>query len=278
MLQKGQKGDRIIELQQALNLNGAKLAADGDFGAKTEQALKAYQKTQLIKESGVLCLETEAILFPIILKCAKKMFLNRGQYVHRQSIKGGVCLHHTAGGGKAERVVEVWNKDNRKRVSTHFVVGADGTILQTMPLQCWGYHIAMNRVGLNNGDHINGRYIGIEICNYGYASEKNGVFYNYVDGVLRPEEVETLEQPFMGKLHWHKYTDAQVVAVRTLLAELKEVCGFVYEDLPLNADWLEMDKKAQEGKRVLTTHTNFEGNMKADCSPQKAFFEMIKGV
>jgi len=276
MLKIGAKSNDVIAIQHALNLNGANLTTDGVFGAKTEQALKAFQKSQLTKDSGVLDLETEAILLPIILPCATKMFLKRGQYRHTTSVKSGVCLHHTAGGSLAENVVNVWNGDDRGRVATHFIVGGKGEIVQAMPLQCWGHHILMERVGLKNDIQINSGYVGIEICNWGYLDKVGNSFYNYKGGVMRPVEVETLQAPFMGKLHWHKYTDAQVQSVRLILAQLKELYGFIYESLPLDATWLELDKRAQEGKRVLTTHTNFEGKYKADCSPQKAFFKMIE--
>jgi len=277
MIAKGTKGAEVITLQLKLNEAGAKLKADGDFGTATEAALKAYQTANLnTKITGVLDAETLACMYPLVLPCAKYVPMKRGQYHHGVSDKRGVCLHHTAGGPKAESVGPMWDRDKRGNVATHLVVGADGTIIQTMPLQCWANHIAMFRVGMKNDTKINSQYIGIEICNWGYLDLKEGIFINYVNRVVPANEAVQLDKPFMGKKYWHKYTDAQIKSVRLILAELKEIYGFKYENLPLDASWFDIDTKAQNGIRVLATHTNFEGNKKADCSPQPAFFEMIK--
>ena len=278
MIQKGTKGNDVIALQQQLNAKGAKLVCDGDFGAVTESALKAYQKKNLSPETGVYDEETMACLNPLVLPCAKFYPLPRSEYKRTVTEKKGVCIHHTAGGPKAKNVVDVWAKDDRKNVATHFVVGADGEILQCIPLQCWSHQALMDRVGLHSMNTIiNSQYIGIEICNWGYLELKDGVFYNYCDRVVPNDQVVKLDKPFCDHIYWHKYTDAQVVAVRLILAQLKEMYGFVYEDLPLDATWLNVDKKAQHGARVLLGHLNLEGYPnKADPSAQPAFFEMVK--
>ena len=40
----GDNGAMVKELQQALNQHGAKIWTDGDFGAGTERAVKAFQR------------------------------------------------------------------------------------------------------------------------------------------------------------------------------------------------------------------------------------------
>lgn len=58
-LRKGSYGDEVLKLQKNLNSLGYKdderkpLVEDGDFGAKTEQALKKFQKSAGIKIDGV---------------------------------------------------------------------------------------------------------------------------------------------------------------------------------------------------------------------------------
>lgn len=42
-LQHGDRGQAVLQLQKQLNAQGAKLFADGDFGAETEKAVRAYQ-------------------------------------------------------------------------------------------------------------------------------------------------------------------------------------------------------------------------------------------
>jgi N-acetyl-anhydromuramyl-L-alanine amidase AmpD len=280
MLKIGQKSDAVAKLQATLNaVNSAGLTVDGDFGKKTEAALKAYQKQQKSPETGELDAETEAILYPIVLSCATPYFLPRGEYVHKVAQKIGVCLHHTAGNEKAENVVHSWKGDSRKRVATHFVVGANGQILQCLPLQCSAYHIAMGRVGMDNiNAAINAGYIGIEICNWGVLTEKNGKFYTYTDHELPADQVEAMPN-MRGYKYTHKYTAQQIVAVRKILTELKSIYGWEYEQFTPENFVFDVMPKAQQGKQVLTTHVNFEGwGNKFDCTPQDAFWKMIKDI
>ena len=44
LLKKGSVGGDVKTLQELLNQLGAGLAVDGDFGSKTEAAVKAFQK------------------------------------------------------------------------------------------------------------------------------------------------------------------------------------------------------------------------------------------
>ena len=50
----GSQGDEVKELQTALNNNGYKLDTDGIFGAKTQAAVKAYQKANGLSVDGVV--------------------------------------------------------------------------------------------------------------------------------------------------------------------------------------------------------------------------------
>ena len=45
-LRLGMKGYRTLRLQQALNAHGADISEDGEFGEKTQGALKAFQAAQ----------------------------------------------------------------------------------------------------------------------------------------------------------------------------------------------------------------------------------------
>lgn len=52
-LRIGMCGWRTLELQKALNQNGADIAEDGEFGSKTENAVKEYQKMHGMKATGI---------------------------------------------------------------------------------------------------------------------------------------------------------------------------------------------------------------------------------
>ena len=53
-LSRGAKGDDVKELQRLLNRYGNTIAVDGDFGPKTEAAVIAFQKTNGLKEDGIV--------------------------------------------------------------------------------------------------------------------------------------------------------------------------------------------------------------------------------
>lgn len=62
VLRKGMTGTDVRQAQDRLNLHGAKLAEDGDFGAKTEDAVKAFQKAKKLAVDGVIGPQTTAAL------------------------------------------------------------------------------------------------------------------------------------------------------------------------------------------------------------------------
>lgn len=52
-LKDGSKGEAVKGLQKELNSSGAKLEVDGSFGAKTTEAVKAFQKKEKLEDDGV---------------------------------------------------------------------------------------------------------------------------------------------------------------------------------------------------------------------------------
>jgi hypothetical protein len=64
ILQLGSKGSAVRTLQQLLNKAGVKCATDGDFGAKTEIAVKDFQSKVGIEPTGVVNHKTWAKINP----------------------------------------------------------------------------------------------------------------------------------------------------------------------------------------------------------------------
>lgn len=61
-IRKGEKGDRVIWLQKQLNRFGYGLKVDGDFGTKTDSALRDFQNKHHLKADGLCGSATKAKL------------------------------------------------------------------------------------------------------------------------------------------------------------------------------------------------------------------------
>lgn len=168
-LRKGDKGDQVEVLQHLLNVEGHKVTIDGDFGARTEAAVKLFQEVHDLEADGIVGAKTWAALGvrdtsssskavdPSIvyapLSCCITKTANR-------TIKY-LIIHYTAGAssapGKAKAMKVGWEK--KRSASADFGVD-DSFMVQFNPdprnYYCWavaGGH------GITNKNSIS-----IEIC------------------------------------------------------------------------------------------------------------------
>lgn len=182
-LKKGSKGDDVIALQHLLNVEGYKLTIDGDFGAKTETAVKMYQKAHGLEDDGIVgqktwtalgvksntptntnskCVDPSVVYAP--LTCCITRTPNR-------TIKY-LAIHYTAGAssasGRAKGMKSSWEKS--KRASADFGVD-DTTMVQFNPdprnYKCWS--VGDNKNPYSGGGRLykiatNANTISIEIC------------------------------------------------------------------------------------------------------------------
>lgn len=183
-LKKGSKGEQVEALQHLLNVEGYKLTIDGDFGAKTEAAVIAYQKAHA-KECGDAdgivgpktwaalgcvsnapnndkCVDPSVIYAP--LSCCITKAPNR-------TIKY-LAIHYTAGSssapGRAKSMKASWEKS--KRASADFGVD-DRDICQFNPdlrnYKCWS--VGDRKNPYSGGGRLyriatNANTISIEMC------------------------------------------------------------------------------------------------------------------
>ena len=61
-LKKGMRGTDVWDLQRRLNAKGAKLTADGDFGPKTDSAVRSFQRSHKLSVDGIAGPKTIAAL------------------------------------------------------------------------------------------------------------------------------------------------------------------------------------------------------------------------
>lgn len=93
MIAKGSAGDSVRELQTRLNYIQYGLAVDGDFGSKTQSAVKDFQKKHGLEVDGIVGPKTWAAL----LKTERKVKKTPGIIRKKPTKKSGVVTKLSAG-------------------------------------------------------------------------------------------------------------------------------------------------------------------------------------
>jgi N-acetyl-anhydromuramyl-L-alanine amidase AmpD len=203
--------------------------------------------------------------------------LSDNQFVQELTDKRQIYLHHTAGGPDALSVAKFFNQQVGK-VATAFIIGANGTIVQCFSSKNWAYHLGLKQevfeemgVTYRGLDRLS---IGIEICNYGQLTKKNGYFYNYVGGKVDYTQVTELPTKYKGYIYWQKYTDAQIESTRQLLVYL---CNQYNIPKDYFASIFDIDKRALRGEPGIFTHNSVRHD-KSDIYPCPRMIEMLQSL
>lgn len=181
LLKKGSKGDSVKLLQELLNKHGFNLTVDGDFGNKTEEAVKQFQKRLNLTVDGIVgsktfeALQTKYEANIDIIKDFLKVHITPKT---RTSIKY-LVIHFTAGSSsKPGRAQSTKHTFETRQASADFCVD-DRDIVQFNPdpykYYCWAVGDGNGKYGITNSNSIS-----IEMC----SSIKQGrsVKYSNTDG------------------------------------------------------------------------------------------------
>lgn len=208
------------------------------------------------------------------------------QFISEVQNKVQIYLHHTAGNSNPIETFKFW-ESNPERIATCVVIGGkpgkskefqDGDIIQGFSSKFWAYHLGLKE---STFDKFNLPYksldkisIGIEICNWGQLTFKNGKFYNYVNKVVANDEVIELDKAHRGYKFYHAYTDAQIQATKELLILWKQKYNI---PLSYNSDIWDVTPRALRGESGVFTHNSVRFD-KVDVSPQPKLIEMLKSI
>jgi|TARA_R100000084_G_scaffold109435_1_gene76697 N-acetyl-anhydromuramyl-L-alanine amidase AmpD len=313
LLKKGDKGPDVVTLQQKL-----KIAADGIFGPQTEKTVIRFQLHRGLKPDGIvgnktwgeLIMSTNVSIVEAIdedtdvngqyfttpyNQTIHRHYLGTSEYLAKPLPIEYCFLHHTAGRENPYKVVDHWDRDSRGRVATEFVVGGqshrtgddeyDGVVVQAFPETGYGWHL-----GKTGSGKMNRSSLGIEICSAGWLEEWMGgdvanpdtQYRTYFNSIVAKDQVIKLDQPFRGKQYYHKYSDAQIEAVKLLLEYIAERDNI---DMRLGLQqWIKkmgpakafgFQEDAYYGKvRGLLSHTNVRRD-KSDVYPDERLVEVI---
>lgn len=285
-----------------------KLPITGQFDQLTESAVKNFQLKNNLTVSGIVdnatkerlgLNESDGFISTDLLENdleIKQSFLPKGQYIDQKTKKRAIFLHFTAGWDNPYNVVNDWALDKRGPIGTHFVIGGenaqtlstkyDGEIVQALPnFDVYAWHLGIGNVPLHRES------IGIEICNFGPLTLKNGKFYNAYKREVNANCVFDLGKDFRGHRYYQRFTELQLQSVKTLVLKLaneldidvrtgtqeflKNVDPFVAFDFNANV-------RNDNIKTGLFLHTQvspknkFGHYEKWDCPPQPELIELIK--
>ena len=280
----GSKGDEIRKIQIALDLT----PVDGIYGRLTEAAVKNYQIKVGMHPDGVVTPDLFKKLldddYSTDLRENRnddlniiKFWIPKEQYVNQITEKKYLFLHHTAGSHNPYNTIDIWSRDDRGRIATEFVIGGvsltgdtkyDGEIVQAYPEGNWAFHLG------NVNRYMQSNSVGIEICNWGQLTLKDGKFYNYVNKEVAKEDVCELDKPHRGYKYYHNYTDAQISAVKDLLILWKDKYNI---PLTYNADIWDITPRALKGEKGVFTHNSVRLD-KVDVYPHPKLIEMLKSL
>lgn len=213
----------------------------------------------------------------------KQVAFPETQYVKEEHPKKQIYLHHTAGNASGEAVFQFWSA-NKERIATCVSISGkgpntvDGQIVQGFSSKFWAFHLGLKestfqsmKVPYQSLDKIS---IGIEICNWGQLTEKNGKYFNYVNKEVPASEVIKLDKPYKGHQFFHNYTDAQIESVKDLLVLWNNRYGI---PLDYNEDIWDITPRALRGERGVFTHNSVRRD-KIDIYPHPKMIEMLKSL
>jgi hypothetical protein len=299
ILKVGSKGAKVAEVQTKLGLK-----ADGNFGPRTQAAVKLFQQQKGIEADGIVgnetahllgveleTLDTDSKFYNQVTEgglVIKKSYMDSDEYFAANQPKKWLYLHHTAGASNPFNVAKDWNSDSRGRIATQFIIGGvslsgdetnDGLVVECMPDQSWAYHL-----GNNGNSAIHPQSVGIEICSWGELSKKGDKFVAYTGQIVPASQVCDLGFKHRGFQYYHKYSDKQLQALELLIKEVVRRHPGINIHAGLQ-EWLktmtptqafEFNNDAFYGRYGgMFTHTNVRKD-KTDCSPQPGLIDLIK--
>jgi len=288
LIRKGSTGKKVRQIQKHLDIT-----VDGIFGDKTERSVIKFQYRNGLVTDGIVGPKTWAVMFGLTTDVQESLgsthgidinnhMLPRGEYLPGPTQKEWLFIHHTAGWHNPYRTIDHWSSDNRGRIATEFVVGGpsiynndsqyDGEIVRCLPDGAYAWHLGRN--GLHEM-HTNS--VGIEVCNFGYLKDGR----TYAGSTVHEDQIVELDKKFKGYKFWHKYSDAQIEALRRLILFIADRDNIdVRKGLPelikqKGADAFEWNEDAYYGKiKGLWSHSNTNKG-KSDMFPQENLLTML---
>lgn len=270
LLQKGDEGEAVKQVQAKLQKSGFELSVDGIYGSETESAVKAFQESAGISIDGITGPNTWQAFNDTPSSGQKPAIdpqtfaLDQGHFIKETYAKKTIVLHHTNGhtiddhGHDVMNHVQHW-KDLNNRVGAAFSITYSGRIYQHFDPSYWIYHLGIE------GHERDAEAIAIELCNEGPLQKEVDGTFTWFNGQVRykrPNDTP-VHQPWRNEEYWAPYSDAQLESLISLIRHLLKAF-----DIPGNLiDHNEYEEALFTGNfQGIYTHANVRKD-KTDVSP-----------
>jgi N-acetyl-anhydromuramyl-L-alanine amidase AmpD len=207
----------IQRMQSSLNKAlGLRMVVDGIMGPQTRSAIRSFQQRQGLRPDGLLGPLTERALFAVgaglpLNRVTLSDSPGRPPWIqwtpspYHSSRMGhpvtAIIYHFTAGPSLSGTVR--WFQNNPLKVSSHYVIGKDGSIVQMIPLERAAHHAGVSSLpGCRGG--VNRCSIGIEIVNWGLLLKHENAFYTH-----NGKRYSGPEPVLARGRYWEPFTDNQ---------------------------------------------------------------------
>jgi N-acetyl-anhydromuramyl-L-alanine amidase AmpD len=206
-----------------------------------------------------------------------KKHLTNGQYLTADYEKTSLFLHHTAG-PTAEGAWNWWN-ETPERVGTPFIIDRNGKVVECFDPKYWAFHLGI--VGDDNYHEMHSVNIELVSCGKLYKDTDNKFkFYPLYPNKMYPQiipdnEVYIFSEPWRDNLYYHKYTDAQIEALKELIPYIIKIFPTIKVLKPLGAFYEFNQDVVDKHLTGLWSHSTVRANS-SDIFPYPPLLEALE--
>jgi hypothetical protein len=251
-------------------------------------SIKDYQTKNGLTADGIFGLVSFTKLYNQLLHIIEVPF--EGAYHKISFDKKQIIWHHSAGRDNARGMFDSWKRDDKEHVATAIGINDDGQIYRGYDEEFWASSIGckqdvFTKMGIKalqqtingrvftNNSFLDATAVGVEVCNSGTLTLKDGKYLSWFNMELPKEKV--IELNYKGYKYFERYTDQEIASLKnwTLLMGIRFDIPLFYSE----ADMWSVSKKALSGEKGLFTHNSYRSD-KTDVSPQPHLIEMAKSL
>jgi len=187
----------------------------------------------------------------------------KSQGLYKKEYPEGAIIHYTAGRQtyKGRKQVSsgqsAMNYSIKQNKYAYFVIGADGTVHQSLPLNEYGWHAGKAYHPFLDSTRVSSRCVGIEITAAGKVeplSTESDTYKSSYGEIFNESEVRESDEDTKNKGFYHKFTKEQEVSLQRLLKWLHSNNPEVFSyDNVLGHDEVSIGRKQDPGASLSTS-------------------------